>query len=92
MVHLPPFFPFLAFEELVIAVGEGWRWVNHRPPLVPTGIPLALSLPLLELRKNIEAGRPLPTTSIQVSFQLVKTHIILERGAWNLTNALAFKV
>lgn len=44
----------------------------------PPEFPAALALPLLMLRKIIGAGRPLPTTFVQISFRLVKTYIILE--------------
>lgn len=40
--------------------------------------PAALALPLLVLRKNVGAERPLPTTFVQTSFRLVKTYIIME--------------
>lgn len=92
MVRLPPSFLSLLLRRWWLLQVKRWRWMNYRPPLVPAGILLALALPLLELRKNIGAGRTLPTTSIQVSFQLVKTHIILEKNAWNLASAWAFKV
>lgn len=91
MVHLPPFLSLLLRRWWLLQV-KGWRWVTHRLPLVTSGIPLALALPLLQLGKNPGAERPPPTTFIQVSSQLGKTHIILEKDVWDLTSAWAFKV
>lgn len=51
--------------------------MNHRPSSGPSQSSQQL-LPLLMLRKIIGAGRPLPTTFVQISFRLVKTYIILE--------------